>query len=132
MFPSINQSAINSRLYRTSEMDFDSIKLNRSNLSSLKYTLEEIVDLDEGRYVLPSSTIGRGQSKSFRLGDSEMKVNLEEKKRGGIDTVNKFNKEVMENKEWGVIDYPTNKSVSFTKPRKGNLISLNLNYKTYI
>lgn len=121
MFPSINQSAINSRLYRTSEMDFDSIKLNRSNLSSLKYTLEEIVDLDEGRYVLPSSTIGRGQSKSFRLGDSEIKVNLEEKKRGGIDTVNKFNKEVMENKEWGVIDYPTNKSVSFTKPRKGNL-----------
>ena len=121
MFPSINPSAINSRLYRTSEMDFDSIKLNRSNLSSLKYTLEEIVDLDEGRYILPISTVGGGQSKSFRLGDSEMKVSLEEKKRGGIETVNKFNKELMENKEWGVIEYPTNKSVSFIKPRKGNL-----------
>ena len=121
MFPSINPSAINSRLYRTSDMDFDSIKLNRSNLSSLKYTLEEIVDLDEGKYILPISTVGGGQSKSFRVGDSEMKINLEGKKRGGIETVNKFNKELMENKEWGVIDYPTNKSISFTKPRKGNL-----------
>ena len=133
-FPSVNPSAFNSRLYRTSDIDFDSIKLGsnyRSGLTSLKYTLEEIADLDEGNLVLPTSTIGKGSKRTFRVCNTDMKVNNNSSsnnnkhKQNDIETVNKFNAELMK-KDRDNMDgsgyFPTNKSALFRKPKRGNLI----------
>ena len=130
-FPSVNPSTFNSRLYRTSDIDFDSIKLGsnyRSGLTSLKYTLEEIADLDEGNLALPTATIGKGSKRTFRVCNTDMKVNGNGKrKQNDIETVNKFNAELMK-KDREHMDgssssyFPTNKSALFRKPKRGNLI----------
>ena len=124
-FPSVNPSAVNSRLYRTSDIDFDSIKLGsnyRSGLSSLKYTLEEIADLDEGNFAMPSVTIGKGSKRTFRVLNTDLKVNSDKRKQTDTETVNKFNAELMTNKHLEGNYFHTNKSALFRKPKRGNLI----------